>query len=148
MDNFNLSHPPLMCLEEMIKWTLENQEKETVIHFKKTMKPIAFLKEFCTIKFCLPRRAGHSTAGTYLANKYFNNPIFLVHDSYQREVAAMRLEKMWNKENIYTFDNFRGIKSVECVVIDTASFMSKTSQEYIYNLDFNTSKKNLILFLE
>lgn len=143
------THPTIVCLETMIKWTLSCQDKFE--HFKQTHTQKSWLKEFCTIKFCLPRQSGHTNAGVYLAKKYFVNPVFIVLNS---DVGKKFVEKGVDSNNIHLFNSFdssirKSYNFVNCVVIDMASFMSKTMNDKIYDeINFDKNNKNLIIFLE
>ena len=143
-DNLNLLHEPLQCLETMIKWTLIRQSKEQEL--KRTLSKKAWLKEYCTIKFYLPRQSGHTTAGIYLAKKYFKDPIFIVPNlkTYKRHMKIHDITKVYNIDMI----DYRIKNDVDCIVADMSSFMSHTKQEKLYDLFNCTKDKNLILFLQ
>jgi hypothetical protein len=142
--DLDLSHPPLVALDMMIEWTLKSQQKN--VHLSKTLSKVAWLKEFCTIKFCLPRQSGHTTAIKYLATKYFKNPVIIVPNNH--------MLSLWDHNfKVCTFNNFEtqiiGRSSIDCIIIDVASFMSKSAQEEIYNLFSRLYVENLIImFIE
>lgn len=142
---FKPTHTPHVLLKSMIEWSLYRQTKPSGLKLKKMFDKKSWLKEFCTIKFCLPRCSGHSTSAVHLAKQFSSDPWFIVYKNYNGGI--------FHKEcNVFEHSNFeRGIISkpnTNFLVVDNASLLSKTKIESIYDIKFNTEDTTIILFLQ
>jgi len=140
---FNPSHTPHILLDTMIQWTLYKQEQCKKL--KTILSKKQWLKEYCTIRFCLPRQSGHSCSAVKLANQYFLKPCFILYNKSMK-INAYKLEK--DVHSFATFNTDLISRTLQCIVVDLASLMSSTKQEKIYNFNFDINQNNLILFLE
>ena len=141
---------PLIALNEMILWTLERQKSESVKNLKKSFSPLAFAKEFCTIKFCLPRQSGHTTCALCLAKQHFFNTLFVVYhhkskdfpNQLIKEIDETKLShspiqdgidrKIIVKDKNSILDGrCRGL-DMDAIILDCASLYSSTLIESIY----------------
>lgn len=142
---FKPTHMPHVLLKSMIEWSLYTQRKDSRKELKKMYNAKSWLKEFCTIKFCLPRQSGHSTSALKLANHFSNDPWFIVYKNYNGSLFQ-------KERNVFEHSNFeREIISrpnTNFLVVDNASLLSKTKIEEIYNIKFNMIDTTIILFLQ
>jgi hypothetical protein len=102
----------------MMKKQNENKDLKKILH------PIAWLKEYCTLKFGLCRQSGHSTI-----IKGF------IHDKTAIFCFTHNIGKLlYGRNNYMTFnqiDQLRG-KKKEFIFVDNYSFMSKKQEEKLY----------------
>ena len=113
---------------KLIEGAIDNQSEKELIY--KTMEPINYLKEYCTISLKSGRQAGHSTAAVQLATKPSNKSEhshvlllrFLQKGAIKApKVFACKLAKTSNIGNKLT--SARGMQ-VELVIVDNASMLS------------------------
>jgi len=116
-----------------------------------------YWKEFCTVKMCVARRSGHTTAMCKIAQKYFNSAIFLsptmeISNNLYKGFAALyevydddfvylkkRNGTMLTRDGEYFFgsykslNKFRGI-DCEAVFIDPSCFLRPKETDEIYEI--------------
>ena len=91
---------------------------------KNDVNPLIFKKEYSTIKICLPRRMGNTTlALTCLGS--FAHTIIVVNPR-----SPLKCKKMFYSN----FKEFEGI-TVDTVVVDGFSYMTKEEIDNIYNIN-------------
>lgn len=118
---------------------------------------IAFLKEFCTIKICSSRRAGHTTAIARCAVEDFNNPMIITYCDTQSEIIKEYIKFLYPDLPISKFNNIicehknskylYGIPKVDAIFVDTASILSSSSLDNIYQLAKSYSNNNSSFFV-
>ena len=137
-------------LKRMIKWSQQIQER-----YRATtcLSAMAWSKEFCSVKFCLSRSAGHTTFAKKLLTKFFKNAVYLtvnnmVLSNVKRDFNGIDLCKFGTYDDAIR-GKFIGI-SADAVIIDCASFLSQQEIQAIYECFCSiTMRRNFIfLFLE
>ena len=138
------------CLVKMIKWTHEFQNK--VLENPIGLSPKSWAKEFCSIKFCLPRQSGHTTFAKLLFEDVLENSLLIVPKlSYLRHI----IKYYENTNGIGTVEDvkngkFKGMP-VNSIIVDCASLLSNADIDKLYDefsqLAYN-QKNFVFLFLE
>lgn len=132
----------------MIDWTFEHQAKIPE-KFKSYLNPLAWLKESCTIKFCLPRQSGHTTFAEKLMKT--RKCCYLAPEMCARRFMEKLEPKL--KGGVSWPSNLNRIKgkSFDILIVDVSSMMSNKQIDNIYDFcrGCGINKKNFcILFLE
>jgi hypothetical protein len=155
---------PLIALNEMVLHTLEVQRSDNCKNQKRMLSPLAFAKEICTIKFCLPRQSGHTTCALYLAKQHFVSSMFVAYNVQQlngikiissdigasnRYVSALDIENTihFSTKNTIFNGKWRGIM-LDAIIIDCASLYTPAKKELIYEEFLPTmSSRDTFIFL-
>jgi len=121
------------ALAVMVSWT-QNVIKENKFSYH---SPLAFLKEFATVKYNLPRKSGHTTMAKKLyREKFKNNAIIIVPFQEMRTQNFNTFDKVYNIDNLSSLSFYRNIYSlnnkVEAIIVDCSSLFTKTKIEKIY----------------
>jgi len=128
------------ALLTMIKWTRQfNQKEEIRGLIKYTTSPLMWAKEYCTIKYCLPRRSGHTEFITKMLDlgkmnggqhSLFEGPVVIFPNIDIAESSNFSPKWDWvgTPKNL---DKFRGRKWGS-VIVDCSSVLSKNEIENIY----------------
>lgn len=67
------------ALKNMVTWTMQGQIKNSdCFEAMATYSLKEYAKQFCTIKFSLPRQSGHTTLAIKLYKNMFKRPILIV----------------------------------------------------------------------
>lgn len=140
----------------------------------KTTYPIAYAKEFATIKLCTARGSGHSTAISKFVNEYKNNYAILSFNLKMAEhlkeyvrfssLSANRLMEKHNSQYIKYDDgneiffgsmhNFRNCltgHNIGGIIVDCASLWSKEKIEELYKVGLpcmGKRNKQYFIFVE
>lgn len=146
---------------EMIRWTQNNQKQITLENhsFKRGLSKRAWAKEYCSIKFGLPRQSGHSTMIGKLCSKdtslnrgLFENPA-VIHPNYsvadyktaagEAQLSSFSDYQKWD-------DKFYG-KDFDAIIVDVATCLSQAKKEMIYEIFEEVYKRKetfVFLFME
>lgn len=112
--------------------------------------PMAFFKEFCTVKVCTARQSGHTVAMLRIGKDLFDKSLYLFHNESMRYRIKNMAEKDYPQEMLlgrYEFDSINSMDRIignnfenrlEAVFVDTATFVSNNKKEMIYEHLGNT----------
>jgi len=116
----------------------------------------SYLKEFCTIRVCSARQAGHTTAIIDLIIKRFRfqktcvffphrNMVNLFDKKRDLSFTANKLEKFSVHTRSYSIDNYASqyLKDCDTIFVDCSSFISKHKQEALYDEIANSLKDGI-----
>ena len=116
--------------------------------YYKSDRHLSFMKEFCTIKVCGPRQSGHSTAIQFLTFE-FDKPCVIS--------WTLKMSKRI-KEGASPNTDFASVKSLtrlagktyDIIFVDTASLLSKTDIENVYDAAAPCLKRkpSFLIFME
>lgn len=92
--------------------------------FKKFLSPVAWLKEYCTLRFGLYRQAGHSS----IIKEFINEESIVLVPHYNIGKG------IYGGNNYLTFDhvNKEKLKGKKWIFVDNYSFMSKKQEDLLY----------------
>ena len=117
-----------LALKNMINWTYQQQAFARKL--KGALSRGEWAKEYCTVKYSLPRQSGHTTMIRELCKEeFFERPALFVPletmlGNYNRSIVGGRLHVASATELV---DD--GVKEV---IIDSSSFVSKETIETMY----------------
>lgn len=140
-------------VQKMISLTYDKQA--SIASTKLYIDPKAYAKEYCTIKFCLPRASGHTTLARDLHSNYFKNSIYLTKnhstlDIFYKIRPGMICRGRTGLVCDITRGKYLGINP-DAIIVDCTSLLSMTDIDSIYSNFCNMAhyKDNFIfLFLE
>jgi len=125
----------------------ETAQRECADQHKKHMSPLAWAKEFCTIKVCGPRGCGHTTAALDLVRYFHGRCVcILPNESMAKRFVKLAIE---GKVDFAGMDPRKaclsiqdknalcgtscGIEDLDAVIVDPFSFVSaRTLDENVY----------------
>ena len=117
-------------LKCMIDWTKQRQDKFGDLP-KGHISPKSWLKEFCTIKFCLPRRSGHTTFAKKLIEEIGTTALYVAPNQEILKHANLPPENRMTVEGV---TNKRHLgKRVQTVIVDCTSLLSQHNLETLYD---------------
>jgi len=115
----------LIC---MIDWTREFRQNLSTL--PKTLSKKAYLKEFCTVGFRLPRQSGHSHMIKKLCEQdIFKNPMIIVPNLEMR----LRFEHNYQIKAHTVIDLKYGVDIPSAVIVDCYSLMRPADMDKLYN---------------
>jgi hypothetical protein len=131
----------------MIDWTFQHQ-KEVSVKSRSYISPLALAKEFCTVKFCLPRQSGHTTFAKKLMKS--RSCVYVTQEQYGRRILN-ELEPKY-KRRVSWLDNLNKLRGLtfDIFIVDVSSMLSNKQIEKIYDFckGYAKSQDLCILFLE
>jgi hypothetical protein len=139
-------------LLNMIKWTKQIQQemKDGNRHYT----PLEWLKEYGTIKFCLPRQSGHSTFARKLFLEELEKPVYFfssqekLNDTISRGLIPGNLRPRLCSlyDVINDFRKLRGI-TINSVIIDCEASYSKAKISKIYDFLKKHANSNIVVII-
>jgi hypothetical protein len=145
-------------------------QDEKCIHDLRYSAPLAYAKEFGTIKVTTARRAGHSSAIARFVNEFYDNNWAII--SYNQHMSKHNMEYIKEYANPYikkqtqfrieyengkkkgttimsSFASFeRDLRGIDLngVLVDCACLLSKTTTEVLYQIGLGCMAKNKYAF--
>ena len=133
-------------------------QNENVISYLRKTQPLAYAKEFCTIKLSTARRSGHSSAIARFVNEHYSKNWAII--SYNQNMSERNIENVSKNSgnNIYkatksyieftkdkesgktiftSFNSFdRDLRGIELdgIIIDCASMLTKKKIKSLYEV--------------
>lgn len=135
-------------LLNMLNWTHQVQSSMGAVE-RNLLSPKSWIKEFCCVKFGLPRRSGHSTFAQQLFYKFFKKPVFIA----PTESICMSAGFLFSAPNVglpTTLNKFKG-NSYDGIIVDCVSLFSANEIDKIYETFEMTAYRQdnfIILLLE
>lgn len=121
-------------LKCMIDWTKQWQDKlqdADGLCPKAQLSPKQWAKEFCTIKFCLPRQSGHTTFAKKLIEEIGRGALYVAPNPYILRFANVPPQHRATPDSIAR-GNHKGMR-IHTVIVDCASLMSQKDIDGIYD---------------
>ncbi len=143
------------ALKILIKLSKEAQGDRDSLKYCSFMQ---WLKEYCTIKICSARRAGHTEAlkkliiedkmniGCFVPNRQWVNIIKKDYkETVEKDINEGKLEFCTDMNSI-DFLRGKNFSNLDAIVVDQASFFSQKKIDKIYDLIILTICRNKIPF--
>ena len=118
-------------LKCMIDWTEQQQDRSDYMLPKGYFSPKSWIKEFCTIKFGLPRQSGHTTFAKKLIGEIGTRVLYIAPNQQILKHAnlppinRMTVEGVANKQHLG--------RRFQMVIVDCASLLSQRDLETLYD---------------
>lgn len=118
-------------LKCMIEWTKQQQDRMDEEMPKGYCSPKQWLKEFCTIKFGLPRQSGHTTFARKLVEEIGLGVLYIAPSRDILKSAEVPPENRMLVQDIIN-GKHRG-RRFQTVIVDCVSLMSQYSLDVLYD---------------
>jgi hypothetical protein len=140
-------------LLNMIEWTEYYRESCKKVNMKELYSEKSWAKNHATLKVCLPRQSGHTTFAKQLILNKYKDAVYILPDIIDwrhTKISTMSPRQKSRCCNIFNIRRIMGI-TPDIVIVDCASFLSKSNIDLIYNMFSRYAYENdkfLFLFLE
>jgi hypothetical protein len=116
-------------IRDAVKLTLALQKTKQVKKLRSSLSWQSYLREYCTVKICLPRQTGHTTGGIKVLGDLFARPIVI---SPNRANEA-RIKELGGE--VVVVQSVRGISFAyaDAVMIDLDFMFSASKIDEIYS---------------
>lgn len=133
----------------MVKWTYLHQSKDVTFDLANMYFPMQWAREYCTVKFCLPRGSGHSHFAVQLCEEFMEPAIVVLNKDMKKNILIIAYPKV---PKIFTMRELKvegiSISHKDGIIIDNASLFSKADITCIYNIFGRYMNRRQFVFLQ